>query len=293
MKAPISTLLTLLVLSACSRTSVLELAPPKPSLEATPAVVPPPAISSEAEPYDMDFAGAEGAEKIPPVKYAAAAVFEGGSGIPEPTEDGAVQHQPKWRVTLCFEKTEQEKSESFEIDLASLGTAYMNPSSVEAKAKGEAYYTLDKVVLPYTYNARIRQYQGEQASGEVQAKTKDPVQTWTLHPALSGSTAAAPQQPADLKLFKLNWTWGTLVGDGALTFKDGGQPFYITRQLLMHEYNAADATVVNPVAICDQRDLPVIYEVLETSEAAQAAPAETVQPTTEKLFKAEDFLNLE
>lgn len=253
-----------MVLSACSRTSVLELPPPKPTTEAAPAAVPggEPTANGEVEAYDQDFAGLEGAEKIPPVKYAAAAVFEGGTGIPELNAEGVAQNQPQWRVTLCFEKTEQEKSESFEIDLASLGTAYMNPASVEAKAKGEAYYTLDKVVLPYTYTARIRQYQGEQAWGEVSAKSISPVQTWTLHPATSSSTAAAPKQPADLALFKMNWSWGTLDGDGDLTFKDGDEPFYITRRLLMHEYNAADATVVNPVAICDQRDLPVIYEVL-------------------------------
>lgn len=277
MKAPLISTLTLVVLSACSRTSVLELPPPKPVAEAPAlgATAAPQQAQNEVEAYDADFAGRDGAEKIPPIKYAAAAVFEGGTGIPEPTAEGAVQHQAKWRVTLCFETTEQEKSESFEIDLASLGTAYMNPASVAAKAKGEAYYTLDKVVLPYTYNARIRQLQGEQAWGELQAKTTAPVQTWTLHAATNGSAAAAPSQPADLSLFKMNWSWGTLDGDGDLTFKDGDQPFYISRRLLMHEYNATDATVVNPVAICDQRDLPVIYEML----AAGIEPARGLLPT--------------
>jgi len=192
------------------------------------------------------------------VKYAGAAIFEGGTGDPWMDEAGR-RHQPLWRLTLCLSRTDtKDTKESGEValDLEQLSAAYERTGEYGNER-------LLNLTIQYSYKARILQAAGAAgpfAWGEIEFNSKSQ-QMWEWDTPQSRQDADK-YQPDPLKLFNLKWFKNTLTGRSQALYDVGSTKYYLSstiERFLLPPGGQAQDIKMNTE--CEQRDEPYFLQV--------------------------------
>ena len=193
--------------------------------------------------------------KAEDLKYAVAIVYEGGTGNAWMDTKGD-KHKALWRLFICLDQSNQEKTVSIPLDLRQLGTPIdyhaVNPST------GQVTWSerLEQVTLNFKYRAQIHQTDRGPELTWGQAKIEGASdQKWQINwPYAASSIPSAPT----IELFNIQWDDGNLVGVEQQNFGTNEKPFYISSTVL--HVGTDTFGKINPITACEERGQEFFFQ---------------------------------